>query len=233
MIDMGRACKTFLTQSCTQGPNTTGFAWSSASAVEKTFPGWHGCFCCRLHEDCLGTEEHPHKKQGAAGEDAHWLHCQPAQWGQLENCAGPKVLSHCHWNEISNSTFCIQYATYVCIRSQRTSVVATREIRGGSLIAGLRLHKAKISMKEEACLRARRRATGDFHINNDRLEGSVYDCMLLLPREICLGTARFVNHSVQGNARLENDQVKVRRRKKTVYTLVLWFYDFVLGHTRH
>ena len=94
-------------------------------------------------------------------------------------------------------------------------MVATREIRGGSLIAGLRFFKAKISLKEEAALTARRRATGDFHINNDRLEGSVCNCMLLLPREIFLGTARFVNHSVQGNARLENDQVKVRGRKTT------------------
>ena len=110
-------------------------------------------------------------------------------------------------------------------------MVATREIRGGSLIAGLRLHKANISVKEEAYLRARRRATGDFHINNDRLEGSLYDCMLLLPREICLGTARFVNHSVQGNARLENDQVRVRGRK-TTFTLVIR-YNFVLGNKRH
>ena len=89
-------------------------------------------------------------------------------------------------------------------------MVATREIEGGSPIAGLRLFKAKISLEEEACLRARPGGR-DFHINQDRLESSVYDCMLLLPREIFFGTARFLNHSVQGNARLENDQVMVRR----------------------
>ena len=85
----------------------------------------------------------------------------------------------------------------------------------GAQVAGLRVFKAMISVVEEACLRARFGGR-DFHISNDRLESSVYDCMLLLPREIFLGTARFMNHSVQGNARLENDQVKVRRRR-TLY----------------